>query len=313
MTTPQAPSNAEQRPECFVIMPISDTEGYAPGHFRRVFEDIFSPACAQAGYRAVRADDVRATNMIHLDVLQRLLNAPLAICDLSSRNPNVLFELGLRQAFDRPVVLVQETSTPAVFDIAPLRYTEYRRARIYHEVLEDQVAIGRAIRETVAALDQGQGINSLVRILSLTKPASLDAVQEADSDPAFQIIRAELNELRMELRDGLKATNQLNHRAKLVQMDQQYLFNETSALTHSEFQSKVLKALVATPDRWLSAAEIARTVNISEKATLRTLSRLEKRGVVAVGVSGEANVYRLAGIPITTEQTHPAASNAPAI
>ena len=62
-----------------------------------------------AGFKSVRADEVRQTNLIHLDVLQKLIESPMAICDLSSRNPNVLFELGLRQAFDKPVVLVQES------------------------------------------------------------------------------------------------------------------------------------------------------------------------------------------------------------
>ena len=41
----------------------------------------------------------------------------------------------LRQAFDKPTVLVQEVGTEKIFDIAPLRYTEYRRELKYREVL----------------------------------------------------------------------------------------------------------------------------------------------------------------------------------
>lgn len=101
------PSNAKQpaadnKETCFVIMPISDPEGYRLGHFQSVFDDLFVPACEKAGYDATRADQVRETNLIHLDVLQRIVNSPMVLCDLSSRNPNVLFELGLRQAFDKP-------------------------------------------------------------------------------------------------------------------------------------------------------------------------------------------------------------------
>src|ERR1044072_1504133 len=92
-----------EKPDCFVIMPITDPDSYVKGHFQHVFDDIFSPACEKAGYRPLRADQVRQTNLIHLDVLQKLIHSPMALCDLSSRNPNVLFELGLRQAFDKPV------------------------------------------------------------------------------------------------------------------------------------------------------------------------------------------------------------------
>jgi hypothetical protein len=117
----------KENKECFIIMPISDTDGYAEGHFKHVYENIIYPSCELAGYQAIRADEVKATNLIHLDILKKLIDAPIAICDLSSRNPNVLFELGIRQSFDRPVVLIQEAGTPRIFDIAPLRYLEYSK------------------------------------------------------------------------------------------------------------------------------------------------------------------------------------------
>lgn len=167
---------SKSTPECFVIMPIADPDGYDKGHFTKVYEDIFKPACEGSGYKPVRADEVKQTNLIHLDILQKLIESPMAICDLSSRNPNVLFELGLRQAFDKPTVLVQETGTPKIFDIAPLRYTEYRKELRYREVLEDQQFIVGAINATREATSKGEGVNSIVSILSLSKPAMLSCI-----------------------------------------------------------------------------------------------------------------------------------------
>lgn len=163
------PSSPQDKPECFVIMPMSDPDGYEPGHFRRVYEDLFIPACEQVGYRAVRADEVRQTNLIHLDVLQKIIESPMALCDLSSRNPNVLFELGLRQAFDKAVVLVQEVGTPPIFDINPLRYASYRREMLYRQVIEDQKEIADAVRETRDAIGNNKSVNSIVKLLSLTQ------------------------------------------------------------------------------------------------------------------------------------------------
>lgn len=132
------PPKEAEAPSCFIIMPIADPEGYPSGHFQHVYDDIIQPSCAAVGISPIRADDVKATNLIHLDILKRLIDAPIAICDLSSRNPNVLFELGIRQAFDRPVVLIQEEKTPRIFDIGPIRYLEYSREMKYHEVLITQ-------------------------------------------------------------------------------------------------------------------------------------------------------------------------------
>jgi hypothetical protein len=190
--------HTEGKHDCFIIMPISDPDGYAKGHFQHVYEDLVAPACDLAGYKPVRADDVKQTNLIHLDVLQKLIESPMAICDLSSRNPNVLFELGLRQAFDKPVVLIQEVGTPKIFDIAPLRYFEYRKERIYHEVLVDQKGIADALSATRDA--KKHSINSIVKLLSITKPASIPEVAETNRDPALQVIRAELSDLRTEIR-----------------------------------------------------------------------------------------------------------------
>lgn len=199
---PEAGSSTfTNKPDCFVIMPISDPDGYAPGHFKRVFEDIFKPACEKAGFAAVLASQVRQTNLIHLDILQKLLEAPMALCDLSSRNPNVLFELGLRQAFDKPVALVREEGTLDIFDIAPLRYTPYRRARIYNEVLEDQESITHAIKDTYEACQRNEGVNSIVRLLSL-RPATLEDIRGAEKESALlQVIMAELSNLRSDVRE----------------------------------------------------------------------------------------------------------------
>jgi hypothetical protein len=116
-----------------------------------------------------------------------------------SRNPNVLFELGLRQAFDKPVVLIQEIGTPKIFDIAPLRYAQYRKEMRYHEVLEDQKSISQAVIATREA--KKESINSIVKLLSITKPAVLPEISETNRDPTLQIIRAELNELRADIRN----------------------------------------------------------------------------------------------------------------
>lgn len=183
-----------EKPECFLIMPISDPDGYEVGHFRHVYEDLIRPACENAGYAPVRADDVSRTNFIQLDVLNRLLEAPMALCDLSAHNPNVLFELGIRQAFDKPVVLVQEEGTQQIFDIGLLRHVTYRKSLFFREVPVDQAKITAFLRETRDAASKDDGLNSLVKLLSVPAAASLRDVP--DSDPRFQLILAELTRLK---------------------------------------------------------------------------------------------------------------------
>ena len=174
------------------------------GHFKRVYEDIFRKSCDIAGYNAVRADQVKQTNLIHLDILQKLISAPMAICDLSNRNPNVLFELGLRQAFDKPTVLVQEVGTPQIFDISPMRYTSYRKELKYREVLEDQIFIADALRATKEATEKGEGVNSIVSLLSLKSPATLKEGGENDTNKMLQVLMSELSDLKSVVRRSVQ-------------------------------------------------------------------------------------------------------------
>lgn len=186
----------KEEKDCFVIMPIADTDGYPKGHFGHVYENIIRPSCEMAGFNPVRADEVKETNLIHLDILKKLIEAPIAICDLSSRNPNVLFELGIRQAFDKPVVLIQEKDTPKIFDITPLRYLEYSQEMKYHEVLAIQQKLKASIEATAAAEGDATNVNSIVKLLALNSPAHIPDLENGKESLALEVMQAELRNMR---------------------------------------------------------------------------------------------------------------------
>lgn len=187
----------KENPNCFVIMPISDSQEHEKGHFTRVYEDIIQPAIVNSGFNPQRADEVKETNFIHLDILKKLIDAPIAICDLSTRNPNVLFELGIRQAFDKPVVLIQEKGTPKIFDIGPLRYLEYSKEMKYHDVLKTQEELKIAIEATKAAEGDSGNINSIVRLMALTSPATIPNLEGNNKEAlAMDVLQSQLNDMR---------------------------------------------------------------------------------------------------------------------
>lgn len=188
----------DENKNCFVLMPIADCDGYEKGHFAHVYDDIIKPAIDKTEYTAIRADEVKETNFIHLDILKKLIDAPIAVCDLSTRNPNVLFELGIRQAFDKPVVLIQEKGTTKIFDIAPLRYLEYSKEMKYHEVLESQKKLQEAIEATKAAEGDSGNINSIVKLMALSSPAIIPNLDNSNKEVlALDVMRSQMNDLKM--------------------------------------------------------------------------------------------------------------------
>ncbi|MEJ7759556.1 MAG: hypothetical protein WKF55_08165 [Gemmatimonadaceae bacterium] len=153
------------RRTCFVVMPITDPTPYEQGHFRRVYEHIIKPSCARAGFDATRSDDVERTNHIILDVLRRVLQADVVLCDLSGRNPNVLYELGVRQAFNKPVVLIKDSQTERIFDIQGLRDIEYDAALRIDRIAPAVNAISAALTTTTDG--NQEEINSLIQLLGV--------------------------------------------------------------------------------------------------------------------------------------------------
>lgn len=157
-------SNTNQK-SCFIIMPISDPSDYEVGHFKRVYEHLIRPACESSNLKPIRADEVKSANHIVLDILQRIVTADLVICDLSSKNANVMYELGVRQAFDLPVVLVKDQRTDRVFDIQGLRSVDYDE-KLRVDCVNNDVENLRAAIEATISPDRND-VNSLVKLLGI--------------------------------------------------------------------------------------------------------------------------------------------------
>ncbi len=147
---------------CFVIMPISDQPQYPAGHFNKIYEQIIVPAVKEAGFEPVRADSNQICDSIMQKILKNLVECDMAICDLSSRNPNVMYELGIRQAYGKKVVLVQDDATDKIFDVAGINTVFYKRDRLYENVIKAKDDIANAIKETYA-----NGSFSLMSIANL--------------------------------------------------------------------------------------------------------------------------------------------------
>lgn len=144
----------DNTPICFVIMPFSDPPGYPKDHFSKIYAQIFKPAIEAAGYQAPRCDDIHNGKPIHSNMFRQLSQAPLVLCDLTGHNPNVLYELGRRDAMNLPTVLVLEEGQERLFNLREYSAVPYRKSRYYDEVPEDQERIKDAILQTVLASEE---------------------------------------------------------------------------------------------------------------------------------------------------------------
>lgn len=111
---------------CFVAMPFREREtARSRGFSDEVLRALIAPAGREAGFEVITANR-DGSDVIQATIVNYLLDADLLIADLTENNPNVLFELGLRIAENKPVALIRAKGTPAIFDVDNmLRVFEY--------------------------------------------------------------------------------------------------------------------------------------------------------------------------------------------
>jgi hypothetical protein len=184
---------------CFVIMPFSSPSGsgYSEEHFTEVYEDLFVPAIRAAAFSPVRADTTVLSRHILADLLARIEEAAIVLCDLSAANPNVLFELGWAFRADRPCVLVKDDLTQYPFDLQHAHVTTYHSSLKARLVKSDTSEISQLIQNTAA--DSARRW-SLVQSLGLDARLRDEAATEQDPIAAAILeIRQELSLLRTRL------------------------------------------------------------------------------------------------------------------
>ena len=102
----------------FVIMPFSEKgkQERPKGFFDEVLKSLVTPAGNEAGF-AIETARREDSDIIHHTIINELLQADLVIADLTDHNPNVLLELGIRLAKEKPIVLIKSKDTGPIFDV----------------------------------------------------------------------------------------------------------------------------------------------------------------------------------------------------
>ena len=111
--------SVKQGESCFVMQPFAKPHG-------DYYEKIFRPAIEKTGLNPVRADnDIFATGKIIDQVLRGITQAKVLVAELTTRNPNVFYELGIAHALNKPVVMISANEADVPFDLHHIRIIYY--------------------------------------------------------------------------------------------------------------------------------------------------------------------------------------------
>lgn len=112
---------------CGIIMPIATMSSeYNDTHWQDI-RNIINRAIEKAGFHPRIVSDAEDATIIHKSIIENIYSDPIIVCDVSGKNANVMFELGMRLAFNKPVVIIKDDITGYSFDTSNIEHIGYRK------------------------------------------------------------------------------------------------------------------------------------------------------------------------------------------
>lgn len=185
----------ERKGTCGVVMPISAIDGCTEAHWSDVLE-ILTEAIEEADFEANLVSNADDVGIIHKRIIQNLYDNPIVVCDVSGKNPNVMFELGMRLAFDKPTIIVKDDKTTYSFDTSAIEHLEYPRDLRFTKIVEFKQKLTDKINATHSRATSDNGYTTFLKHFGEFKVAKID--QKEISGQEF--ILEELKSLRYSMR-----------------------------------------------------------------------------------------------------------------
>ncbi|WP_434503990.1 hypothetical protein [Prevotella sp.] len=148
MAKKQSEEREESMDNCGIIMPISTIDGCNDKHWADV-NLIISEAIREAGFNPRIVSTSDDCSVIQKNIVQNIYDDKIVVCDVSGRNPNVMFELGMRLAFDKPTIIVIDDKTPYSFDTSVIDHISYPRNLDYYAIIEFKEKLTKKICATI--------------------------------------------------------------------------------------------------------------------------------------------------------------------
>jgi O-acetyl-ADP-ribose deacetylase (regulator of RNase III) len=148
--------------KCFVIMPFGKkTVDGKEFDFDYVYHELIEKAVEELDVACERCDEILGTGSIHKKMFRGIFDADVSVVDITSQNPNVFYELGVRHSLHKSVTLVigkSDNLQKIPFNINGISIMGYEI-----DTNEQIEANRKKIRDLIQkGLDDGECIDSII-------------------------------------------------------------------------------------------------------------------------------------------------------
>lgn len=102
----------------FYLCPFSEP-------YNSIYADHVRPLVRKVGFSIERADEIYGTQPIIEDIWESINSAEIIIADVTGRNPNVMYEIGMAHTVGKPVIILTQQIEDVPFDLRHHRCIAY--------------------------------------------------------------------------------------------------------------------------------------------------------------------------------------------
>ena len=227
-TQEQKDTGKTNKPVCGIIMPISNLDGCSADHWVEV-KSILSEAIENAGFSASLVSDADDSGIIQKRIVQNIYDNDIVVCDVSGKNPNVMFELGMRLAFDKPTIIVIDDKTNYSFDTSPIEHISYPRDLRYHSIIKFKDKLKEKICATIKKSQDDPNYTTFLKNFGEFEVAHI----EKKKGSIDQAIYSKIDDLSIQLSKIQKNISALSQQSSSYDFDKELI----NAIIHEEVRN----------------------------------------------------------------------------
>jgi hypothetical protein len=182
---------------CGLVMPISAIDGCTEEHWSDV-KSIITDAIEgiqEPKFSVKLVSDADDVGVIQKRIVQNLYSSDIVVCDVSGKNSNVMFELGMRLAFDKPTIVVKDDKTDYSFDTGVIEHVGYPRGLRFGHIVTFKAVLADKVRSTYKTAKSDPDHSTFLKSFGQFNVASLNE-QTVSAD---KVIVDMLNDLQSEV------------------------------------------------------------------------------------------------------------------
>lgn len=176
-------------------MPISLIDNCPPEHWADVL-GILKDVCTTNDFIPNLVSDADDIGVIHNRIIENIYSSDIVICDVSCKNANVMFELGMRLAFDKPTIIIKDDLTGYSFDTSLIEHLEYPRDLRFTSINKFKDSLGKKLTATFEKSKSDPNYSTFLKNFGKYKIAHLED-REVSTDT---FILNAIEELRRDVR-----------------------------------------------------------------------------------------------------------------